>query len=92
MVRRTGGLADTVYDVDHDRERAAEAGLEPNGFSFDGTDAAGMDYALNRSLTAWYNDAEGWRALATRGMRQDWSWSLPALQYIDLYYKALKQI
>lgn len=26
VVRRTGGLADTVYDVDHDEERAAAAG------------------------------------------------------------------
>jgi starch synthase len=27
VVRRTGGLADTVWDVDHDDERAAAAGV-----------------------------------------------------------------
>jgi len=37
-----------VFDVDHDRDRAQSQGLEPNGFSFDGADAGGVDYALNR--------------------------------------------
>lgn len=48
VVRRTGGLADTVFDVDDDGERAADAGHIPNGFSFDGTDSNALDYALNR--------------------------------------------
>lgn len=39
---------DTVFDVEHDRDRAQAQGLEPNGFSFDGADALGVDYALNR--------------------------------------------
>lgn len=42
------GLYDTVFDVDHDKERSQEQGLEPNGFNFDGADAGGVDYALNR--------------------------------------------
>ncbi|KAK4360938.1 hypothetical protein RND71_019890 [Anisodus tanguticus] len=50
VVRKTGGLYDTVFDVDHDKERAQQCGLEPNGFSFDGADAAGVDYALNRQV------------------------------------------
>lgn len=48
VVRRTGGLADTVYDVDDDRDKAASAGHIPNGFSFEGTDSNALDYALNR--------------------------------------------
>ncbi|XP_019262352.1 PREDICTED: uncharacterized protein LOC109240173 isoform X4 [Nicotiana attenuata] len=40
-------LYDTVFDVDHDKERAQQCGLELNGFSFDGADAVGVDYALN---------------------------------------------
>nr|XP_016481796.1 PREDICTED: soluble starch synthase 3, chloroplastic/amyloplastic-like [Nicotiana tabacum] len=46
----TGGLYDTVFDVDRDKERAQQCGLELNGFSFDGADAAGVDYALNRII------------------------------------------
>lgn len=42
------GLYDTVFDVDHDKERSQAKGLEPNGFNFGGADAAGIDYALNR--------------------------------------------
>ncbi len=37
-----------VFDVDHDVERAAAAGMAVNGFSFEGTDGPGIDYALNR--------------------------------------------
>lgn len=37
-----------VFDVDDDQARAAALGMEVNGFSFEGMDAPGMDYALNR--------------------------------------------
>lgn len=37
-----------VFDIDHDEERAAAVGQEVNGFNFEGMDAPGMDYALNR--------------------------------------------
>lgn len=45
------GLYDTVFDVDNDKARAQAQGLEPNGFSFEGTDAGCVDYALNRHVT-----------------------------------------
>lgn len=31
IVRKTGGLNDTVFDVDGDQDRAASVGVEPNG-------------------------------------------------------------
>jgi glycogen synthase len=52
VVRRTGGLVDTVFDVDDDVARAAAQGVPTNGFNFEGTDAAGVDYALNRCARA----------------------------------------
>ena len=42
-----------------------------------------------RALGLWYSEQEEWAALRTTGMQQDWSWSGPAWDYIDLYYKAL---
>ncbi|GFH13657.1 uncharacterized protein HaLaN_09586, partial [Haematococcus lacustris] len=90
VVRKTGGLADTVFDVDHEEQRAAAAGMETNGFVFESVDAAGMDYALNRALSMWYSDKAGWRQLVHRVMRQDWSWYSPALDYVELYYKAMR--
>jgi glycogen synthase len=44
------GLYDTVFDVDDDKDRAREQGLEPNGFSFEGADSNGVDYALDRQV------------------------------------------
>jgi starch synthase len=44
------GLYDTVFDVDNDKDRAQAQGLEPNGFSFEGADTNGVDYALGRQV------------------------------------------
>lgn len=90
VVRKTGGLYDTVFDVDHDKERAEALGLEPNGFSFDGADAAGVDYALNRAISAWYDGRDWFNSLCKKVMDQDWSWNRPALDYLELYYAARK--
>ncbi|CAK0787776.1 hypothetical protein CVIRNUC_010998 [Coccomyxa viridis] len=90
VVRKTGGLNDTVFDVDDDEERASSQGMVTNGYNFEGTDAGGVDYALNRALAAWNADKQGWADLVERIMEQDWSWSEPALDYIELYYKAIK--
>ena len=57
-MRKTGGLNDTVFDVDDDEERAAGQGMVTNGYNFEGTDAGGVDYALNRALAAWNNDKQ----------------------------------
>ncbi|KAI9128166.1 hypothetical protein K1719_001159 [Acacia pycnantha] len=92
VVRKTGGLYDTVFDVDHDKERAQAQGLEPNGFSFDGADAGGVDYALNRAITAWYEGRDWFNALCKTVMEQDWSWNRPALDYLELYHAARKSV
>eukprot|EP00775_Hariotina_reticulata_P004294 gene4294-4546_t len=102
VVRHTGGLRDTVFDVDNDKARAAweVAGSsdfvrdkvdETNGFAFEGADEGGLDYALNRAIDAYYNDRAWFRSLQSRIMRQDWSWNRPALDYVELYYSATKQ-
>lgn len=77
VVRRTGGLADTVFDLDNDEQRALAAGLPgPNGFVFEGTDAAALDYGLNRAMSTWFQDRQGFRAIqvswAPQGLRQEW--------------------
>ena len=91
VVRRTGGLADTVFDVDDDAERAALQGMAVNGYSFDGADSAGMDYALNRALSSFHNEKELWSELVERNMSTDWSWASPAQDYLELYYRAIRE-
>lgn len=100
-VRQTGGLRDTVFDVDNEKDRAAwevdgstdwkVTGDQTNGFSFEGTGPNDLCYALDRALDAYYNDREWWRSFQGRVMRQDWSWNRPALDYIELYYGAIRQ-
>lgn len=101
IVRHTGGLRDTVFDVDNDKARAAwdmegssdwqrDKLDETNGFAFEGTDPGALDYAINRAMDAYWNDRPWIRSLQKRVMQQDWSWNRPALDYIELYYNLAK--
>ncbi|OUS48375.1 hypothetical protein BE221DRAFT_189654 [Ostreococcus tauri] len=92
VVRRTGGLADTVFDVENDSTRCATAGIPPNGFVFDGTETRDIDSAVIRALDAFY-DRERWESLALvdRAMSCDWGWFEPSKRYEDLYWSALSK-
>jgi starch synthase len=41
-------------------------------------------------LIAFCVESQAWAALVKRIMEQNWSWCEPALDYIELYYKAIK--
>jgi len=90
VVRRTGGLRDTVFDVENDGARSVVAGVPPNGFVFDGTETPDIDYALNRALDAYY-DRPRWRALdlVRVAMTCDWSWFVPSRAYTEEYWRAV---
>jgi starch synthase len=77
IVRKTGGLADTVIPFDR------EAGT---GFVFSAYSAEDMMAAIKQALTI-YSDPALWQALRTRAMSQDWSWDKSARQYMELYQK-----
>ncbi len=77
LVRRTGGLADTVQNADLPLRSGT-------GFLFDEPNAGELKHATERTLTAFEN-RDGWRALQQRGMKQDWSWNRAAAKYLDLY-------
>jgi starch synthase len=83
VVRRTGGLADTVIDLDD---------VPPlgNGFVFDGVDAGGLLWAARRAMTH-LRDRGGWRALMVRGMALDFSWEVSARRYLGLYVRAASE-
>ena len=83
IVRRTGGLADTVIDADRDP-------VEGTGFTFAGYDAAGLKDALSRALAA-YTDRHRWEGIVRRGMEKDFSWNPSAREYVTLYGKALRK-
>lgn len=80
VVRKTGGLADTVFDLDGYPESG-------NGFTFEHSDHTSLDFALDRALNLWHNDRSGWKKLVRRAMREDHSWSHQVLEYLSVYQK-----
>jgi starch synthase len=82
VVRRTGGLADTVIDV-------TASPATGTGFVFDAYEPDALFGALERSATA-FRDRTGWRALQRRGMGRDSSWASSAQQYVAMYQQALE--
>lgn len=82
LVRRTGGLADTVQDAD----ASLASGT---GFVFEAAEAGALKQACERAIAAYGNEA-GWRGLQERGMRQDWSWGRAAGKYTELYEAAIR--
>jgi starch synthase len=83
LVRRTGGLADTVHDVEDDFKWG-------NGFVFEDASAAALVQALDRALTC-YRDTRWWGDVVRRGMSLDLSWEESARHYLDIYRQAVKQ-
>jgi starch synthase len=85
IVRRTGGLADTVTDATAQNLRDGLA----TGFVFDNADAADLTTALARALDTYPQRAR-WKTLQLTGMRSDWSWARSALAYRALYREIVK--
>jgi len=87
VVRATGGLADTITNLNNE----TLANRTANGFSFGEYSAMAFREALERALTA-YAQPDLWAQLIANGMKQDWSWSRSAHDYIDLYESTLSRV
>lgn len=83
IVRSTGGLADTVEDIDAHPKGGT-------GFVFDAYTGEAMLDAVQRAVRAFGN-RKLWEAAMKRGMEKDFSWTASATQYIDLYKQLLKK-
>ena len=81
IVRRVGGLADTVVDATAENLRADRA----TGFVFDAAAVPALDAALQRAAEMFTKDRATWEKLQRRAMAQDFSWHGAAAQYLDLY-------
>ena len=77
VVRRTGGLADSVRPFD-------PATGEGTGFVFDHFTPDGLHWALSSALRAYRLPAT-WRRLVENAMREDFSWERQSLRYLELY-------
>lgn len=78
IVRRTGGLADTVFDISSG-DRGA------NGVVFDGADEGACNAAVDRAFALFRDSPEKFSELSKRNMDSDMSWNKSAEEYHDLY-------
>jgi starch synthase len=79
IVRRTGGLADTVHEWDGKTGKGT-------GFLFDAFTADALLNAIARALAVW-RDRPAWRKLVQNGMAEDFSWEKQVTHYEALYEK-----
>jgi starch synthase len=82
VVRRTGGLADSVQDYDAHSQRGT-------GFTFGDFSGAGLQGALGGALSVWPR-RDRWRRLQQNGMRQDFTWTRQVEVYESLYRRILE--
>jgi starch synthase len=87
IVSRTGGLADTVTDLTPASMLAETA----TGFVFDEPDAAALLEAIYRAVEFFQRPGVWWEKLATRGMKQDFSWDASAVNYLNIYRMAVNK-
>ncbi len=87
VVRKTGGLADTVIDASLETLGNGTA----NGFSFTDFSADALAHTLHRATRMYYEDKECWRQLVNKGMSQDWSWTASAKAYEALYTRLVRK-
>ncbi|NQT95414.1 MAG: glycogen synthase, partial [Candidatus Omnitrophica bacterium] len=77
VARKTGGLADTVFEYNPDTE-------EGNGFIFDDCSPSHLLDAIKRSISV-YKEKDKWNRLLKKISEYDYSWDMSAKEYTKLY-------
>ncbi len=88
IVRKTGGLADTVKDWDERRSMGLDDG---NGFSFHDYNGFALTDAVERAINC-YSNQDVWNKIISNGMQCDFTWQHSAEKYIELYQKAIGKV
>jgi starch synthase len=82
IVRKTGGLADSVFDYNPDKQTGT-------GFVFERFDSSSLMIALIRAFEN-FRDKKNWHALQKRAMTEDFSWDRSAQEYVQFFERAIK--
>ncbi|HEY4366430.1 MAG TPA: glycogen synthase [Steroidobacteraceae bacterium] len=82
IVRRTGGLADSVQMWD-------PASRQGTGVVFNDFDAPAITWAIHTALDL-FKDRDAWQQLMRNGMAQDFSWDTQGRQYVQLYQREVE--
>ncbi len=86
LVRRVGGLADTVVGASPETLADGTA----NGIVFDAPTPAALEDAMRRAVALW-RDTGTWQRLMRRAMARDVSWD-PAARAYDALYRGLLSV
>jgi len=81
IVRRTGGLADSVEPYEPDTGVGT-------GIVFNDFDTEALEWALNTALDL-YCAPTHWQRMVRNGMRRDFSWQRQVRRYVELYEQLL---
>ncbi|MDF3019266.1 MAG: hypothetical protein K0Q92_569 [Steroidobacteraceae bacterium] len=82
VVRRTGGLADSVTHFDPTTG-------EGTGIVFNDFDTSAMDWALDTAMQ-WFVQPDLWQKIVLNAMRCDFSWETQANEYLKLFAELLQ--
>ncbi|MFK8184743.1 MAG: glycogen synthase GlgA [Phormidesmis sp.] len=82
VVRGVGGLANTIFDWDYDKDHDQK---DRNGFVFYENDHVALESALTRALDLYKKEPALFEQLAKQGMDYDYSWKNPGDQYEGMY-------
>ena len=80
LVRKSGGLADTVVDATPEAIRQGTA----TGLAFENPSVADLAACVRRAISL-YRQPISWRRIQASAMRQDFSWHRSAKAYADVY-------
>lgn len=78
IVRKTGGLADSVIDIDHNEEAG-------NGIVFEEMSSDAIVNAVTRAMKLFLEEPETLLEMRKRGMKVDFSWNHSAQEYVKIY-------
>lgn len=87
IVRKTGGLADTVFDLD-DGSKPYD---DRNGFVFEGADNGALSQCMNRAFDSFKHRQQDFRQCQERVMQTDNTWEKAGQEYVRLY-KAMQGV
>ena len=80
IVRATGGLDDSVIDVQTDPGRG-------NGFKFEEYSPQALAKVVTEALDFYFHRPGQWRRMTANAFAADFSWSRSARRYLELYRK-----
>lgn len=88
IVRHTGGLADTVFDI----ENSDQPERARNGFVFEQPDDPSINHAIDRAIRLWKQEPQRWQDLVERCRGIDHSWGQSSRRYEQLYRKLCNNV